>query len=122
MPAVTQADNTTGSTPCAGELAELLSHLACWPYLQTEREAQCVTVRVRGVFVGALNTRTSTLFVNVPPDMVRVLLDTHPQLVGTKDGVALRIIDTASVTAAEAPLRWRIELERFAHQLRAASP
>jgi hypothetical protein len=38
------------------------------------------------------------------------------------DCVTLRVRDTDSRTAAEALLRWRVDVERFGPQLRAASP
>jgi hypothetical protein len=114
--------SATPAISCPCELAELLRHLASSPYTHTEFQTHGVNLRARDVAIGTLNFRTCTLSVSVPPDLVRPLLDANPRLGRTKDGVSLRAIDTDSVKAAEASLRWRIGLQRFAHQLRAASP
>jgi hypothetical protein len=53
---------------------------------------------------------------------VGLLLADRPQLRGTHDGVSVHVTDVDSRRAAEALLRWRIELERFAPQLRNAAP
>ena len=58
----------------------------------------------------------------IPPNMIGLLLNGHPQLAGIQDGVSLRVIDAKCRMTAEWLLGWRIDLERFAHQLRAASP
>jgi hypothetical protein len=121
-PPVTAAPDTQTSSRQRGELAELLRHLESSPYLAIERRADGVTLRVRERVVGTLNLASHDLSVTVPSGMVRLLVDNHPQLVETKDGVVLRVIDPDSCTAAEALLRWRVDLERFAGQLRAASP
>jgi hypothetical protein len=60
--------------------------------------------------------------VNTPSDKVPVLLAGHPRLVGAQGSVSLRVMDTDTCTTAEMLLRWRTNLERFAPQLRAASP
>ena len=122
MPAAVSMPHTQAGTPYRGELADLLHRLASCPCLQIERCPDGVTFRVRDLVVGRLDFRTHVLSVNVPPDRVPLLLAVHPLLVGTKDSVSLRVSDIDSRTAAEASLRWRIGLERFAHQLRAASP
>ena len=72
-----------------------------WPYLQIERRTDGVTFRVRDLVVGTLNFATRVVSVNVPPGMVRLLLDGHPQLSVTHDGVSLNVIDTECGIAAE---------------------
>jgi hypothetical protein len=60
--------------------------------------------------------------VTVPRDAAGPTLEGHSRLRGTADGVRVRVSDGDARTAAEALLRWRVELERFGPQLRAASP
>jgi hypothetical protein len=81
-----------------------------------------VTLRVRNVVIGTLNIETRALTANVPAGTVGLLLADRPQLRGTHDGVSVHVTDVDSRRAAEALLRWRIELERFAPQLRNAAP
>lgn len=103
-------------------LGELLRRLDSWPYLGIERRTQRVILRVRDLVVGTLNLETRVLSISVPPRSERPLLEGHPEMQGTKDGVQVQVTDLDSRAAAEALLRWRIALERFAGQLRAASP
>ena len=105
-----------------GELQALLRRLDSWPYLRTELRGDRVTLRVRNVVIGTLNIETRALTANVPAGMVGLLLADHPQLRGTRDGVSVHVTAVYSRRAAEAPLRWRTELERFAPQLRNAAP
>jgi hypothetical protein len=105
-----------------GELGELLRRLDSWPYLRAELRGDRVTLRVRNVVIGTLNIETRALTAHVPAGMVGLLLADRPQLRGTNDGVSVRVTDVDSRRAAEALLRWRIELERFAPQLRNAAP
>jgi hypothetical protein len=104
------------------ELGELLRHLDSWVCLRVERRTDRVTLRVHDVVVGTLNLQSCGLLVNVPPGMMGPLLEGHPQLRGTRDSVSVRVNDADSRAAAEALLRWRVEIERYAPQLRAASP
>jgi hypothetical protein len=103
-------------------LDELLHRLDSWPYLRVERQPGRAILRVRDLVVGALNLATQVLSVDVPGDMLGRLLEAQPHLRETKDGVSVRITDVDSRAAAEALLRWRIELERFRPQLLVASP
>lgn len=104
------------------DLAGLLRQLDCGPHVQVQDRTDRVTFLVRDLVVATLNCRTRVLSVNAAPDMVRLLLDGYSQLVRTKDSLNLCVIDAESCAAAEVLLRWRIDLEQFAHQLRAASP
>jgi hypothetical protein len=113
---------TWASTPNTSELRALVRHLGCWPYLHIERMDPVTMLRVRGLVVGRLNLESRAVSVDIPPDMVSPLLDRHPQLRATAGGVSVQVTDADSRTAAEALLRWRIELERFGPQLRCASP
>jgi hypothetical protein len=103
-------------------LDELLHRLDSWPYLRVERRPGSVSLRVRDRVVGALNLASQVLSTDVPGDMVGRLLDAQPHLRETKNGVSVHITDVDGRAAAEALLRWRIELERFGPQLLAASP
>jgi hypothetical protein len=105
-----------------GEFGELLRRLDSWPSLGIERRTPRVILRVRDLVIGTLNLETRALLVDVPPCTEGPLLEGHPQLRRTKDGVRVHVTDLDSRAAAEALLRWRIALERFAGQLRAASP
>jgi hypothetical protein len=103
-------------------LDELLHRLDSWAYLRVERRPGRAILRVWDLVVGALNLATHVLSVDVPGDMLGRLLEAQPHLRKTKDGVSVRITDVESRAAAEALLRWRIELERFGPQLLVASP
>ena len=105
-----------------GDVRELLRRLDSWLYLRVEHRPDCVILRVHDVVVGTLSPASGTLSVPVPRDMVDVLLECHQQLRSTGDGVSLPVRDADSCTAAEELLRWRVELARYAPQLRAASP
>jgi hypothetical protein len=105
-----------------GEVEELLHHLDSWPYLHIERRTDCAILRTRDLVVGTLNLAMHAVSVNVPPDAVGPMLESDPLLRRTTDGVGVRVTDSESRTAAETLLRWRVDLERFAPQLGAASP
>jgi hypothetical protein len=105
-----------------GEVEELLHHLDSWPYLHVERRTDCAILRTRDLVVGTLNLALHALSVNVPPDAVGPMLESHPLLRRTTDGASVRVTDSESRTVAETLLRWRVDLERFAPQRRTASP
>jgi hypothetical protein len=104
------------------ELDELLRRLDSSPYVHTERRSNTAVLRVQDAVIGSLNLATRALSVDVPADKAAPLLQRHEQLRETKGGVRIDVTDLESRTAAEALLRWRVELERFAPQLLAASP
>jgi hypothetical protein len=108
----------------SGEPEELLRRLDSWAYLRTDLHDDRVTLRMRNgdTAIGTLNLETCALTASVPPAMVSLLLASRPQLRGTEDGVSVDVTDVNNRRAAEALLRWRIELDRFAPQLRNASP
>jgi hypothetical protein len=109
-------------TQYPGEVEELLHHLDSWPYLHIERRTDCAILRMRDLVVGTLNLVMHALSVNVSPDAVGPILERDPRLRRTTDGVSVHVTDSESRTAAETLLRWRVDLERFAWQLRDASP
>jgi hypothetical protein len=110
-----------------GSLAEprrLLRRLDSWPFVRIERRG-VRAVLYGGVgdrVIGTLDVRTGMLTADLGPDLSRQLLENHPQLQGTSRGVCLGVTDAASRMAAEALVRWRIDVERFAPQWREASP
>jgi hypothetical protein len=103
-------------------LDDFLRRLDSLTYLIIERRPGRVILRVRELVVGDLDLATRVLSVDVPGEMLGPLLQAHPHLQETKDGVSVRVTDLDSRAAAEALVRWRIELERFGGQLLAASP
>jgi hypothetical protein len=103
-------------------LDEFLRRLDSWAYLRIERRPGCVILRVRDLVVGTVNPASQIVSVDVPAGMVDRLLHAHPQVRETKDGMSVHVSDLDSRAAAEALLRWRIDLERFGPQLLAASP
>ena len=105
-----------------GAVEELLHHLDSWPYLHIERRTDCAILRMRDLVVGTLNLVTHALSVNVPADAVGPMLEDDPRLRRTTGGVSVHVTDVESRTAAETLVRRRVDLERFAWQLRAASP
>jgi hypothetical protein len=105
-----------------GEVEELLHHLDSWPYLHIERRTDRAIVRTHDLVVGTLNLVMHALSVNVPSDAVGPMLESHPLLRQTTDGITVHVTDSESRTAAATLLRWRVDLERFAPQLRTASP
>jgi hypothetical protein len=115
---------SAGRTRPPGELGELLHRVDSWPFVRLELLGRCVTLHsgVRDRPIGVLNLDTLVLTVNVPPDMVSQLPKEHQQPGARKDNVSVRVTDAASRSAAEALIRWRIDLVRFAPQLRDASP
>jgi hypothetical protein len=99
-----------------------LHHLDSWPYLHIERRTDCAIMRTHDLVVGTLNLVMHALSVNLPADAVGPRLASHPLLRRTTDGIGVHVTDSESRTAAETLLRWRVDLEPFAPQLRAASP
>jgi hypothetical protein len=104
------------------EVEELLHHLDSWPDLRIEHQTDCAILRMRDLVVGTLDLAVHALSVNVPPGAAGRRLEIDPLLRRTTGGVSVRVTDIESRTAAEALVRWRVDLERFAWQLRAASP
>ena len=102
----------------------LLRRLEDWPFLRIERRG------VRAVLyegdrdqpIGTVDLCTGTLTLEVRTDLRGTLLERHPQLQLTRSGVRLDVTDAQRCVTAEDLVRWRIGLERFAPQLREASP
>jgi hypothetical protein len=106
------------------ELGRLVRTLQCSPYFRVERRDDLVTLRsgVLDAAIGAVNLETGVLTVHVSPDVAGPLLEEHPRLRRTSDGVGVRVTNGATRRAAEVLIRWRMEVERYAPQLRNASP
>jgi hypothetical protein len=109
-------------TKYPGETEELLHHLDSWPHLHIERGTDCGILRMRDRVVGTLNLAMHALSVSVPPDAVGPMLESDSLLRRTTDGVSVHVADIESRAAAEALVRRRVDLERFAWQRRVASP
>jgi hypothetical protein len=75
-----------------------------------------------GEVIGEVDVRTGTLTVIAGAQDVGALLTSHPRLRVTDGGVRLDVTDAGSFLAAKALVRWRLGLERFAPQVRDASP
>lgn len=114
-------------SPCAhsqglGEVGELLEHLDSWPYLLVDRRTDRVILRLRDLVIGTVNLVMPAVSVHVPPDAVGPMLERDPLRRPTTDGVSVHVTDSESRAAAEALVRWRVDLEVFGPQLHAASP
>jgi hypothetical protein len=106
------------------EPRRLLGRLDAWPFLRIERRGMRAVLYGgdRDQVIGTMDVRTGVLMVDVRPDAVGRLLGCHPQLQGVAGGVRLDVTDAGRGALAEGLLRWRLGLERFAPQLREASP
>jgi hypothetical protein len=102
----------------------LLCRLDAWPLLRVERRGAHAVLYGgdRGLPIGTVDVRTGTLTVPVRSDLRGPLLASHPELEVANGGVRLEVTDAERRVAAEALVRWRIGLERFAPQEREASP
>jgi hypothetical protein len=101
----------------------LLADLESVPLLRIERRGPVATLYVCGgqQAIGTFDLRSDTLTVDVDRDAIAPLLARHPELQATAGGV--RVLATgAGVAAAEALIRWRIDLAWYAPQQRDASP
>jgi hypothetical protein len=88
------------------EARRLLRDLGSWPFLRIERRGP------RALLYGAVaGDRFATL------DLSTGALTVDPDM-----GVGVDVVDAESRRAAEALIRRRVDLERFAPQLREASP
>jgi hypothetical protein len=106
------------------EVHQLLRRLEAWPFLRIERRGMRAMLYGgdRDQAIGTVDVRTGVLTVAVRPEAVGALLERHPQLELVSAGVRLEVTDAERRVVAEAVLRWRIGLERFAPQMREASP
>ena len=102
----------------------LLRRLGAWAFLRVERRGMRAVLFAgdRDRPVGTVDLRTGTLTVDVGPDLVGPLLESHPELQATGGGVRLDVTDAERRAVGEAVVRWRIGLECFAPQWREASP
>jgi hypothetical protein len=102
----------------------LLARLGDWPFLRIERHGERAVLHGgdRDRVIGTVDVRTGTLTVVAGPELVGPLAARHPDLEVTGRGVRLAVTDARRRAAAEALVRWRIDLERFAPQRREASP
>src|SRR5215218_9005861 len=103
-------------------LTRLLSSVAGMPSLRIEALGSHALIRCGGLVVADLGLDTGKLTADVAPSLLGYLVNDLPQLQRTARGVQLRVTDGESRRTAEALLRWRVESERYALQLRDASP
>jgi hypothetical protein len=111
-------------TGSPAEPGRLLRRLDASPFIRVERRGRRAVLHVsdRDRVIGALDLWTGTLTAVVAPDLSRQLLAHDPRLQVTRRGVRVDVTDAGSRMAAEALVRWRVDLERFAPQWREASP
>jgi hypothetical protein len=98
-------------------LTRLLSSVAGTPSLQVEPLGSHALIRRGDLVVADLDLDTGELTADVAPHLLGYLLNDLPQLRRTP-----RVTDGDTRRTAEALLRWRVESERYALQLRDASP
>ena len=106
------------------EAGKLLRRLESWPFLRIERRGACAVLHsgVADRVIGTLDLATGTLTTDLTRDLIHPLLEDHPRLQVTGGGVRLDVVDVGCRRAAEALVRWRIDVERFATQMHCASP
>jgi hypothetical protein len=111
-------------SPWPSEAEVLLRRVSRWPYVRVDLRGRDAAIYsgIPETCVARLDVETGALTVFVSAEDVTPLLETEPLLRVSREGVHLDVHDTGSRTAGERVLRWRIDLERFAPQLRAASP
>jgi hypothetical protein len=104
--------------------ALLLRRLGAWPFLRIERHGVRAVLHGgdRDRVIGSVDVRTGTLTVDVGRGAIGPLVARHPEVEVVGGGVRLAVTDARRRAAAEALVRWRIDLERFAPQGREASP
>jgi hypothetical protein len=107
----------------ADELTRLLARLEASPFLRIEQRGARGALYFGGQAqaVGVLDVRTGMLTVDVDREFIGGLRERHPQWQPTAGGVRLRA-NGVGLASAEALIRWRIDLERFAPQQRDAAP
>jgi hypothetical protein len=118
LPSLSDAD------ACLTDPSRLLRRLDASPYVRVDRRGVHAVLYGydRDQPIGTVDVRTGTLTVDVPPDLLGQLLESHPGLQVTSGGVRLDVTDDERGRAAEALVRRRIDLERFGPQWREASP
>jgi hypothetical protein len=106
------------------DIAELVERVARSPLLRVEHREHRVCLRstLTNLVVAMVDVAERELTVDVPGDLVPSLLARHSSLHQAENGVGLQIRDAAAMRTAEAVLRWRIGLQLYARQARAASP
>jgi hypothetical protein len=106
------------------DVADVIERVVRSPFLRAERREQLVCLRstLTDLVFAVVDIAERELTVDVPVDLARTLLDRHAGLRPTERGVCLELRDDASLRTAETVLRWRIGLQLYARQARAASP
>jgi hypothetical protein len=131
LPRLTASLNAMTSTaapiplrPPLTEAEALLRRVRIWPYVRVDVRGNQAAIYsgLPETCVASLNLETDALTVFVGAEEGTPLVEAEPLLRRTSEGVHLGVHDTGSRTAGERALRWRIDLERFGPQLRAASP
>jgi hypothetical protein len=110
--------------PTPSEARVLVRRVSLWPSVRVELRGDEATVYSGpgAVPVARVRLGTGAMTVFVIIDLARSLLVTEPLAQATRDGVRLDVRDANSLQAGERLIRWRIDLERFGPQWRAASP
>jgi len=106
------------------DVAHVLDRVSHSPFLRAEHrdERVCLRSTLTDLVVAVVDLAEGHLHVDVPRDLARSLLERHECLQQTDRGVCLEVRDAAGLRTAEAVLRWRIGLQLYARQARAASP
>jgi hypothetical protein len=102
--------------------AALVARLEAWPFLRIQRRGTEVALCFGNQTIGTVDIRSGVLTVYVGGDLSSGLLERHPRLQVGVGGVRLNVTDAEGLHAAEALLRWRMDVGRFAPQWRDASP
>jgi len=113
-----------GTMPARRDAGALLRRVDAWPHARVERRGPRATVRdeAGGRALAVLELETGRLIAPLPRELVDTARDLHPLWRPTAGGVTVDLSSPAGPAAAEALLRWRLELELFAPQALAASP
>jgi hypothetical protein len=110
--------------PALSEARVLVRRVSRWPSVRVELRGDDAAVYSGpgAIHVAQIRLGTGAMTVFVVLDLARSLLVTEPLVRATSDGVGLDVRDADSLRAGERLIRWRIDLERFGPQWRAASP
>jgi hypothetical protein len=118
------ARQLAGSRPATSDVQALVRRVSLVPSVRVELRAADATIYsgAHEVLVARAGLASGVLTVFVVADLARAVLGSEPLARATRDGVRLEVHDADSLEAGERLIRWRIGLERFGPQWRAASP
>ena len=102
----------------------LLDHVATWPSLRASAAGRRVSFRTYGSqrALGTLDLGSGVLDVDMPPDVARGILRSHPELSRSPTGLRVEVSDAEDLATAEWLLHRRVAVERYALQYRDGSP